>query len=324
MHLPELFRSPAFVAGPLFFASLNAMAAVSFEKEVLPVLQTKCMDCHKAPTVDSNGKKKEPKAGLRLDAAWAILKGSENGPVLKPGESDKSGLYQVVTLPKDDDGFMPPKGDPLTDQEIKLLKSWIDEGADFGGWEGSQEGRPEGSAGGPKVAKVREHEVFYKKLAEGLKPAPEKALDEAKAAGAQVALLKADGALLRADFLTGVSSCTDEKVARLLPLKDHLAQLDLGRTAITDAALESIGQMPRLAELDLRQTQVTDAGLAALSNLKNLQSLNLYGTGISDAGIKHLVALKSLKEIYLWQSKVTDAGLKELAAALPKTKIVGK
>ena len=47
-------------------------AAVSFEKEILPFLEKKCMECHKAP-FEENGKTVKPKAGLRLDAAWAKL-----------------------------------------------------------------------------------------------------------------------------------------------------------------------------------------------------------------------------------------------------------
>jgi len=33
---------------------------------------------------------------------------------------------------------MPPKGDPLTNEEKELLKEWIDEGASFGGWKGDE------------------------------------------------------------------------------------------------------------------------------------------------------------------------------------------
>ena len=87
--------------------STAASAAVNFEKEVWPVLQKKCVDCHAAATV-VDGRKKEPKGGLRLDAAFAMLAGGKDGVVLKPKAADKSRLYEVVTLPKDDDDFMPP------------------------------------------------------------------------------------------------------------------------------------------------------------------------------------------------------------------------
>ncbi|MCB1211951.1 MAG: hypothetical protein KDK97_21700, partial [Verrucomicrobiales bacterium] len=254
--------SLALVATLALLTTTSGHAAVGFEKQILPIIEAKCLGCHKAPH-EENGKKKEPKGELRLDAAWAMLKGGEHGAVLKPGKSDSSDMYLFTVLPKDDDDFMPPKGDPLTAEEAKLLKTWIDEGADFGGWEGNQEGRPADIPGGTKkVAGPREHDELYKKLNTDLKPVAEATIAKAKEAGAQVTLLKADMALLRADFLTGVSACTDDKVAALLPMKDNITQLDLGRTVITDAAMDTIAQMPRLTVLDLRQTKVTDAGLA--------------------------------------------------------------
>lgn len=297
--------------------ALPAHAAVSFEKQILPVLEAKCLGCHKAPFME-DGKLKKPKADLRLDAAWAMLKGAESGPALVPGNLAKSYMYEVVTLPKDDDMFMPPKGDPLTADELKLLKEWIESGADFGGWKGNMEGAPkEADAAKPAVAKVRDHEVFYTRLQEGLKPADPATLEKAKAGGAQVSQLKADGPLLRADFLTGVSKCTDETIQVLLPLKEHIAQLDLGRTAITDGAFKTLAQFPRLASLDLRQTKVTDAGLESLAGLKHLQNLNLFGTAVTDAGVKKLAALKSLKSLSLYQTQATPAAAKELEAAIP-------
>ena len=217
---------------------------------------------------------------------------------------------------------MPPKGDDLTTAEIALLKKWIEEGADFGGWIGSKEGMPAGAeVATKKEYKPREHDLFYAALEKDLKPLSDDALAKAKEAGAQVAPIKIESPLVRVDFLTGVSKCDDAKVESILLIKDNIVQLDLGRTVITDAALKSIGQLPRLVSLDLRQTKVTDAGLEALTGLKKLQSINLYGTEISDAGVKHLASIKSLKNVYLWQSKATESGVKKLTAAIPGVKV---
>jgi hypothetical protein len=300
-------------------------AAVNFEKDLLPVLQKKCLDCHSAPTV-VDGKKKNPKGGLRLDAAWAMLKGGETGPALVPKDLAKSYLHEVVNLPKDDDMFMPPKGDPMTAAEIALLKEWIESGADFGGWKGNLEGAPADVAApvAAKPAGPREHELFYSKLAEGLSPAPDASLTKVKEGGAQLYSLKADSPLLRADFLTGVSKCDDAKLQILLPLKDHIAQLDLGRTVITDAGLKTVAQLSHLAALDLRQTRITDAGLQALTGLKHLRTLNLFGTAISDAGLKHLTSLSSLRSLTLYQTQASSAGAAALKKALPQAVITIK
>jgi len=315
--------TPAFRFSFIISVSLiasSAYSAVNFEKDLLPVITKKCVDCHKAPHVE-NGQKKEPKAGLRLDASWAILKGSENGPVLTPGAPEKSSVFESVTLPKDDDGHMPSKGEDLTKEEIALLKTWIQEGANFGGWIGSVEGMPAGAqTESAKPYTPRPRDLFYTALEKEVKPLSDDLLAKAKAAGAQVAAVKVESPLVRVDFLTGVSKCDDAKVAAILPLKENIVQLDLGRTVITDEALKAIAQLPRLVSLDLRQTKITDAGLESLIGLKKLESLNLYGTEISDTGLKHLAKLKSLKHVFLWQSKATKPGVKQLNAAIPGLK----
>jgi hypothetical protein len=311
----QRFVLVSFFSLPLLAGSVS-YAAVSFAKEIWPFLEKRCVECHKAPFTE-NGKKKEPKAGLRLDGAWAMMKGSEDGPVIKPKEADKSALYSVVTLPKDDDDHMPPKGEPLSESEIKLLKRWIDEGADFGTWEGNTEGKPAQLGAEGSAARKRKHDDFYKALEAGAKPVADAVLKKVTDAGAQVATISTTSALVRVDFLTGVSKCDDAKVATLLLTADNVAHLDLGRTIITDAALATVAKMPRLARLDLRQTKITDKGLESLTALKKLQVLNLFGTEVTDMGVQALASLKSLKQVFLWQSKATEAGAKKLQAALP-------
>ncbi len=316
-------KTPALISLAIALVPAASHAAVDFTKEILPILEKRCMECHKAP-FEENGKVKKPKADLRLDGAWAIMKGSENGPVLKPGDASKSGIYESITLPTDDDDHMPPKGDPLTAEQIKLIKTWIDEGAKFGGWEGSTVGRPAELGAQGAEARKREHDEFYKALEQGAKPVAEAILKQVQAAGAQTSTLTGTSPLLRVDFLTGVSQCKDDKVAALAPIADNIAHLDLARTSITDAALAAVGKMSRLARLDLRQTKITDKGLESLAALKKLQVLNLYGTEVTDAGIARLAAIKSLKEVFLFQTKVTEAGAKKVEAALPGVRLVLK
>lgn len=315
---------PAVIAA--VFGTFNASAAVDFKKEILPVIEAKCLKCHKATHMEE-GKEIKPKNDLRLDAAWAMLKGGETKehPSLVPKSSAKSYMFEVVTLPKDDDMFMPPKGDPLTPAEIAKLKAWIDEGADFGGWEGNLEGKP-ADAPATTAAKAppkdREHDKIYKALSEGLKPPADDATKKAQAAGAQVSILQVGGPLVRVDFLTGVSRCNDESVAALVVIKDNIAHLDLARTSVTDAALKTAAQFPRLTHLDLRKTKVTDKGLEALAICKHLDYVNLFGTEVTDAGLAALAGIKTLRNVYLYETKVTDAGVARLKAALPKADIV--
>jgi hypothetical protein len=92
---------------------------VSYTRDIKPILEARCYSCH-GPT--------RQKAGLRLDAAGSIGKGSDSGVVIVPGDGAHSML--IARVSGDEDGTrMPPAGEPLTVKQIALLKAWIDAGA---------------------------------------------------------------------------------------------------------------------------------------------------------------------------------------------------
>src|SRR6266508_1671 len=97
-----------------------ATVKVDFEKEVYPLLSAKCHSCHGDEVQQS---------GLRLDKRQNALRGGDYGPVIIPGKSATSKL--ILRLVNGDGGLqMPPTG-PLSDEEIGILRAWIDQGADF-------------------------------------------------------------------------------------------------------------------------------------------------------------------------------------------------
>ena len=98
---------------------------VTFAADIKPVFDKSCVKCHGA---------EKPKAKLRLDSREGTLKGSENGPVLKPGDSAASVLVHNISHVGDPDMYMPPPKNkvnigPLTKEQIGLVRAWIDQGA---------------------------------------------------------------------------------------------------------------------------------------------------------------------------------------------------
>ena len=78
------------------------------------------MKCHGA---------EKQKGGFRLDVKDLALKGGDNyAPNIRPGKSAESPLIHFVAG-LDPDMKMPGKGDPLTAEQIGLLRAWIDQGA---------------------------------------------------------------------------------------------------------------------------------------------------------------------------------------------------
>lgn len=100
--------------------SAEPAGGVQFARDILPVLETRCFDCHQGRKVQG---------GLRLDTREAALKGGESyGPSLVPGQPAASPLLARVRS-TDPDEVMPPKGEPLAPEQTDLLARWIAEGA---------------------------------------------------------------------------------------------------------------------------------------------------------------------------------------------------
>ena len=108
-------------------------ARVDFVRDVQPLLQQHCYECH-GPDRQSNG--------LRLDRRKsAFLGGTE--VVLGRGSAESSRLY--LRLLGSDYGEQMPKDGKLTPAEIGTIKQWIDQGAE---WPDDASGDPPASPNG--------------------------------------------------------------------------------------------------------------------------------------------------------------------------------
>ena len=84
-----------------------------FERDIQPILARHCEECHGADVQES---------GLDLRSVSAMLHGGKAGPVIVRGHAEYSELIGMV-----ESGRMPPDDDArLTDEEISLLRRWID------------------------------------------------------------------------------------------------------------------------------------------------------------------------------------------------------
>lgn len=111
------------VAAPLAAQTALPPAAkqkIDFIRDVEPILAQKCHSCH------GDG---ATQAGLNLRRRQNAMRGGDYGPVILPGNSAASKL--IKRLVNGDGGMqMPPTG-ALSDEEIGLLRAWIDQGADW-------------------------------------------------------------------------------------------------------------------------------------------------------------------------------------------------
>jgi hypothetical protein len=115
-QLLRLSAGLAFVLAPTLTQAEEK--PVDFGRDVKPILARNCYRCH-GPLKQQHG--------LRVDTAAAIAKGGESGAAVVPGKSGESLLIKAIT---GSDGWkMPPEGKPLSEEEIAVIKHWIDAGA---------------------------------------------------------------------------------------------------------------------------------------------------------------------------------------------------
>lgn len=94
---------------------------VSFVADVQPLLVSRCLICH--------GPEKQ-EGGLRFDRRDAALKGGDSGPAIVPGDGAGSLAVQLVAGLQPE-RRMPAEGEPLSTEQIAILRAWIDQGADW-------------------------------------------------------------------------------------------------------------------------------------------------------------------------------------------------
>jgi len=294
--------------------------AVDFRTEVLPILEARCVECHRDPAANSG---KRPKGGLRLDGKHWILEGTQSGPVVVPGDPAESVLYELISLDADDLDRMPPKGDALSDVQVATLRTWIAEGAMFGDWVGAP-GPEAGVKPTPKppTGKLPRIILLYMELGEGLSPHTEEQIKLAEGERGTIQPVFPGSPLLSVGFPSNQGRTGTADVRGLLCCAENLVTLDLGRTRITNQALSAVSNMPRLVKLDLRQTNITDEAISHLAGLDNLRSLNLFSTGVTDGIVETIAGLEKLETIYLWQSKLTAAGVTQLRKLRPDLRVV--
>ena len=109
----------------LFCGIATAAEPVQFNRDIRPILADKCFTCH-GPDKD------QLQAELRLDLADHATANRDGKPAIIPGNPGQSELIRRV-LTDDEEMRMPPAdaGQPLSKQEITLLSSWIEQGAEY-------------------------------------------------------------------------------------------------------------------------------------------------------------------------------------------------
>jgi len=99
----------------------GAETAIDFARDIEPLLRENCLDCH-GPD--------KAKGAFRVDRLASLLKGGDSGEAaVTPGDPASSFLVKAIRH-EEVDYEMPPKGAPLSEEEIRQIEKWIAAGAE--------------------------------------------------------------------------------------------------------------------------------------------------------------------------------------------------
>ncbi len=97
--------------------NVTAADVLDFDRQIAPILARHCLDCHSGS---------DPKGGLDLSRRELAMRGGLSGEVILSGKPEESLLWEYIA-----EGTMPPKT-TLPEDEARLLRAWIEAGAQMG------------------------------------------------------------------------------------------------------------------------------------------------------------------------------------------------
>lgn len=119
--LPLLLGSLFAMLGVVWLLWRSGDHSVSFNADVRPILNDRCLQCHGGVKAQSNF------SLLFEDEAFSTNESGKRAIV--PGNLSESELFRRIALPADHEDRMPPQGTPLTEEEINTLRRWVQDGA---------------------------------------------------------------------------------------------------------------------------------------------------------------------------------------------------
>lgn len=103
-------------------AKATGKETISFGYDIAPILIERCSGCHlNADRIQG---------GFNMGSMRTLIRGGDGGAPFVPGEPAESNIVKRI---KGEMERMPPRGAPLTSDQIKKIETWIKEGAKFDG-----------------------------------------------------------------------------------------------------------------------------------------------------------------------------------------------
>ncbi|WP_057938143.1 c-type cytochrome domain-containing protein [Algoriphagus resistens] len=275
-----------------------------FDDVVQPILQAKCISCHKEGKI---------KGELRMDYLEGLQKGGKSGPFVVAGDFEKSLLTQRINLPEDDKKHMPPKNKAqLTDEELLILNEWVASGASFD----------------QKLVTLPAKNELYQLASvkfEGnkiysFKSADAEAIAKLNTSFRSVQALFPESPALDVSYF-GISAFQPNSLADLQTIKNQIVRFSMDKMPLAGIDLSFLRDFAHLEELHLNFADLDSDQLKVISGLDKLEILSLSGNPLNEASLENLAKMNSLKKLYLWQTGLSQQDQMRIINALPTTEI---
>lgn len=102
------------------FQDVPVVAKPSYARDIQPIFDQNCVTCHSAADAHN---------GLRLDSYEGVMKGTQYGPVVIPGDPELSNLRALIQHETDPSIWMPFHREQLSPHRIQNIINWIKNGA---------------------------------------------------------------------------------------------------------------------------------------------------------------------------------------------------
>lgn len=93
-------------------------AALNFDEHIVPLLTARCTGCHNPD---------KAKGGLDMITFEPLMTGGSSGEVIRPGDGEASRLVRLISHLEEP--TMPPLESKLPDEQIAMIRAWVDQGA---------------------------------------------------------------------------------------------------------------------------------------------------------------------------------------------------
>jgi uncharacterized membrane protein len=302
----SLTHGENFITGPLQKRDVQLVSleeAEVFEDVIQPILENKCIGCHKGS---------KQKGELRLDGVEHILKGGESGPAVVPGDVEKSLLAHHILLPLEEEGHMPPKSKTqLTEEETELIISWIASGGDFNKKVLAYEfNTPLFQLASQRFEDIPKAYTFQ--------PASPDQISSLNSFYRKVTSLGGGSPALSVSYFSQ-QNFDPQSFDELLTISEQVVELNLNHMPVKDEDLAPLSNLPNLEKLYLNFSDLQGEGLKHLISLPHLSSLSLSGSPLNETALVPLAELKALDYLYIWNTGLSNEQIADLQKTLPNT-----